>query len=310
MIESVFNLEISNQELKGLGTEAQMKRPSLSPWTLDLSTNHPQAPAESDLSFSILASGSSGNCTYIECGQDAYLVDAGLSGKKVEALMASIGRHPRDLKGILITHEHKDHIHGVGVLSRKYDLPIYANSQTWLALDKMLGNIAPHNRMIFEAETFRELGSLDVQSYEVSHDAVQPQFYAFQKGNKQFVMLTDTGYVSDRLRGLLKNADAYLIESNHEIEMLRYGPYPWRIKQRILSDKGHLCNEDGALAVCDLMGDKSKHIYLGHLSRENNTKEIAMKTMEQILERHDIAPGKDLHLHMTDPQIATDLRQI
>lgn len=186
----MFNLEKMNFEAEVTYVEATSKKTSLSPWTLDFPTSQSNPPQASDLSFSILASGSSGNCTYIECGQDAYLVDAGLSGKKVEALMASIGRHPRDLKGILVTHEHKDHIHGVGVLSRKYDLPIYANSQTWLALDKMLGNIAPHNRMIFEAETFRELGGLDVQSYEVSHDAVQPQFYAFQKGNKQFVMLT------------------------------------------------------------------------------------------------------------------------
>ena len=277
----------------------------------DLMTgSSPLCPSSPDLQFSILASGSSGNCTYIESKQKRIIVDVGLSGKKIEALFQSINRDIRQVDAIFVTHEHKDHVHGVGVLSRRYNLPIYANHATWLAMEPMLGPIAKENKRYIEPGTLLEFGDLDVLSYQVSHDAADPQFYAFQKGKRQFVMLTDTGYLPDRLRGQLKNADAYLIESNHEIEMLRYGAYPWSLKQRILSDKGHLSNEDGALAIRDLMGPKSKHIYLGHLSRDNNTKQLALDTVTRVLNQYDIDAQSDLTLHMTDPSQATLLHDL
>lgn len=266
--------------------------------------------ATDELSFSVLASGSSGNCTYVESGQKRFIVDAGLSGKKIEGLFKQIKRDISQLDAILVTHEHRDHIHGVGVLSRKYNLPIYANQETWLAMEKMIGKIAPENKQFIQPETMLSIGDIDIVSYNVSHDAVHPQFYAFQKGSKQFVMLTDTGYVSDRLRSQLKNADAYLIESNHEVELLRYGRYPWSVKQRILSDKGHLSNEDGALAVRDLIGEKTRNVYLGHLSRDNNTKVLAMDRMKEILTQYDIDTQHQLRLHMTDPEEATSLRTL
>lgn len=262
------------------------------------------------LAFSILASGSSGNCTYIESNRQRLLIDAGLSGKRIEGLMAQIGRSVADVDAILVTHEHKDHIHGVGVLSRKYNLPIYANAATWQQMEKSLGKILPDNKRIIPDQRLFSMGDIDVLPYSVSHDAIDPQFYAFQKGEKRFVMLTDTGYVSQRLRSMLVNASAYLIESNHEIEMLRYGKYPWSLKQRILSDKGHLSNEDGALAMVDLIGNKTKDIYLGHLSRENNTKQLAIAAMQDVLHSYDFAVNEDFQLHMTDPAKATPLQYI
>lgn len=262
------------------------------------------------LAFSILASGSSGNCTYIESNKQRLLVDAGLSGKRIEKLMAQIDRSLVDVDAILVTHEHKDHIHGVGVLSRKYKLPVYANKATWQEMEKSIGTILPENKRIITDQRMFTMGDIDIQPYSVSHDAIDPQFYAFQKGNKQFVMLTDTGYVSQRLRSMLANASAYLIESNHEIEMLRYGNYPWALKQRILSDKGHLSNEDGALAMVDLIGNNTKDIYLGHLSRENNTKQLAIASMQEILHSYDFAVNQDFKLHMTDPDKATPLQYI
>lgn len=271
---------------------------------------HPDSPQSIDLQFSILASGSSGNCTYVESDQQKLLIDAGLSGKRIEQLFKQIDRQIADIDAILVTHEHKDHIHGVGVLSRKYNIPIYANSKTWEKLDHMIGQIHPDNRRIFEPDKLQSFGNIDVLSYEVSHDAIHPQFYSFQNNKKQFVMLTDTGYVSDKLRYELKNASAYLIESNHEIEMLRCGKYPWSLKQRILGDKGHLSNEDGALAMTDLIGNHTQEIYLGHLSRDNNTKEIAMNVMRDILTHHNFDVEHDLKLMMTDPEIATPLKQL
>lgn len=265
---------------------------------------------EDTLRFSILASGSSGNCTYIETSQKKFLVDAGLSGKKIQQLMYQINRDLEEVDALFVTHEHKDHIQGVGVLSRKYNIPVYANRQTWLAMENQIGAIPLDNRCYIEPEEMISLGDIDILSFNVSHDAAQPQFYAFQKGKKQFVMLTDTGYVSERLKSQLKNATAYLIESNHEIEMLRYGPYPWSLKQRILGDKGHLSNEAGALAINEMIGNQTKQIYLGHLSRDNNTKDLAMATMHNILTLKGKAVNEQFKLHMTDPDNPTSIMRL
>ncbi len=163
--------------------------------------------------YSILASGSSGNCFYLETDQKRILVDAGLSGKKITSLLGEIDRKPEDLDAILVTHEHKDHIHGVGVLARKYHLDIYANEATWKAMEKDLGKLDASQKHIFELGKTKTFGDLDVESFGVSHDAACPQFYRFMKDDKSFVMLTDTGYVSDRMAGIIENADGYLIEA-------------------------------------------------------------------------------------------------
>lgn len=265
---------------------------------------------QDSLRISMLASGSSGNCTYIETDEKKILVDAGLSGKKIQSLIEKIDRRLEDIDALFVTHEHKDHIHGVGVLSRKYNIPIYANRKTWLAMENHIGAIPIENRCYIEPEEMMSLGNIDILSYNVSHDAAQPQFYAFQKGNKQFVMLTDTGYVSQRLKSQLKNATAYLIESNHEIEMLRYGQYPWSLKQRILGDKGHLSNEAGALAMSEMIGSNTKEVFLGHLSKDNNTKDLAMASMHNLLTLKDMPVNEQFYLHMTDPDVPTPLKRL
>ena len=260
--------------------------------------------------YSILASGSSGNSFYLESDQKKILVDAGLSGKKITDLLAEIDRSPADLDAILVTHEHKDHIHGVGVLARKYGLDVYANQDTWKAMDSALGKLNLEQKHIFEMGKTLTFGDLDIESFGVSHDAAAPQFYRFMKDNKSFVMLTDTGYVSDRLAGIIENADGYLIESNHDVEILRSGAYPWRLKQRILSDKGHLSNEDGAATMIRSLGNKTKKIYLGHLSKENNIKELAHMTMVNNLAQADLGVGVDFQVFDTSPDHATDLKEI
>lgn len=257
--------------------------------------------------ISVLASGSTGNSLYIETDKKRILVDAGLSGKKVVSLLAEVGKKPEDLDAILVTHEHVDHIKGVGVLARKYNLDVYANEGTWQAMDQALGKLAPEQKYIFKMGTTMTLGDMDIESFGVSHDAVQPQFYRFYRNNKSFAMLTDTGYCSDYLRGVIKGADAYLIESNHDLEMLRMGAYPWSLKQRILGDKGHLSNEDGALVMTDVITDNTKRIYLGHLSKENNLVELAHMTVEETLRRYDYAVGEDFEIYDTSPDQACEL---
>lgn len=261
----------------------------------------------SGLNISVLASGSTGNSLYIESDTTKLLIDCGLTGKKTHELFQQIDRDPDDLDAILVTHEHHDHIKGVGVLSRRHDLDIYANKKTWDAMRTKIGNIKSEHQHEFQNSTLKTIGDIDVLSFGVSHDAADPQFYAFQKDGKRFVILTDTGYVSDRMRSELKNADAYLIESNHDLEMLRMGPYPWHLKQRILSDKGHLSNEDSSLALAEMLGSRTKRIYLGHLSQKNNMKAVARSTVEDILMRKDTGVNEEFYLYDTDPNEAQPL---
>lgn len=265
---------------------------------------------EKGFKYSILASGSTGNCFYVETPKKRFLVDAGLSGKKITSLLAEIDRKPEDLDAIFVTHEHRDHIYGVGVLARKYHLDVYANAKTWAAMAPSLGQIDLEHKHLIEENTVLTFGDIDIESFGVSHDAVSPQFYRFMKDDKSFVMLTDTGYVSDRMAGIIENADAYLIESNYDPNILRAGSYPWSTKQRILSDKGHLSNDDGAAAMIRTLGNRTKKIYLGHLSKENNIKELANLTMTTSLQQADIGVGHDLKVFDTSPDTATPLTKI
>ncbi|TFU94898.1 MBL fold metallo-hydrolase [Granulicatella sp. WM01] len=259
------------------------------------------------MKISMLASGSTGNVTYIETPKKKFLVDVGLSGKKVEQLMQQINRQLCDVDAIFVTHEHKDHIHGVGVLARKYGMDIYANEKTWEAMENQLGKIDIAQKHIFRMGDTLTLGDIDIFSYGVSHDAIAPQFYSFHKDNKSFVMLTDTGYVSQRLKDELQGATAYLMESNHDVELLRAGSYPWSTKQRILGDKGHLSNEDGALAMSEMITKDTKRIYLGHLSQENNDKIVARQTCELILKEKDLGVNHDFYVFDTHPDKPTEL---
>jgi len=237
--------------------------------------------SETGFKYSILASGSSGNSFYLETPKKKLLVDAGLSGKKITSLLAEINRKPEDLDAILITHEHSDHIHGVGVLARKYGMDLYANEKTWQAMEnsKYLGKVDSSQKHIFEMGKTKTFGDIDIESFGVSHDAVAPQFYRFMKDDKSFVLLTDTGYVSDRMAGIVENADGYLIESHPDVEIRT-------------------------------LGNRTKKIYLGHLSKENNIKELAHMTMVNQLAQADLGVGIDFKVYDTSPDTATPLTDI
>lgn len=262
------------------------------------------------LKVSVLASGSTGNTTYIETPHRKILVDAGLSGKKIAALMKSIDRNLADVDDLLVTHEHSDHCRGVGVLARRYHLNVYANQKTWQAMAAKIGKIPLEQCHLFKMGTTKSFGDLDVESFGVSHDAAAAQFYRLQHHGHSFVILTDTGYVSQKVEGVIKDADGYLIECNHDPEMLQMGSYPWQLKQRILSDTGHLSNEDGADTMIDVLGNHTKKIYLGHLSQDNNVKELAHLTVSSLMKEHDLAVGHDFKILDTDPNQATALTVI
>lgn len=260
--------------------------------------------------FSVLASGSTGNAIYVETEDQRFLVDAGLSGKQMDALFQQIGRDMKSLNGLLVTHEHSDHIKGIGIVARKYNLPIYANEKTWKAMDGLIGEVPVEQKFTFDMETVKSFGSLDIESFGVSHDAAEPMFYVFHHEGKKLVLITDTGYVSDRMKGIIANADVYVFESNHDVQMLRMGRYPWNIKRRILGDYGHVSNEDAAIAMSEVIGDQTKKIYLAHLSQDNNMKDLARMAVSQTLESRGIRAGEQFHLLDTDPKKPTALTAV
>ena len=228
-----------------------------------------------------IASGSSGNCIYVgsECAH--VLIDIGISGKKMEQGLNSLDLTGRDIDGILITHEHSDHIKGLGVIARKYGIPIYATGGTVDAMLRcgFLGKI-PEGifREIREDQTF-EIKDLKINPFTISHDAAQPVGYRLECRESSVGIATDLGKYNDYIIENLQNLDALLLEANHDIRMLQVGKYPYYLKQRILGDRGHLSNENAGRLLCRLLHDNMKAVFLGHLSRENNYEELAYETV-------------------------------
>lgn len=259
--------------------------------------------ASMSIRFSVLASGSTGNAFFIETDETKLLVDAGLSGIQLERLFSQINIDPSTLHGILVTHEHGDHIKGLGVMARKYNLPIYANQKTWGAMEKSIGKISLEQKFLFETNEVKTFGNLDIESFAVSHDAIDPMFFTFHQGNRKVALVTDLGYVSERIKKTIEDADAYIFEANHDVGMLRMGRYPWSVKRRILGDSGHVSNEDCGLALSDVISNKTKRIYLAHLSQDNNMKDLARMSVDQELQKH----GINIDLYDTDPASATEL---
>jgi len=229
--------------------------------------------------YASVASGSCGNCHYIGFEGTGILVDAGLSGKKVRENLESIDIGMDGLKAILITHEHVDHIKGAGILSRKHDIPIYANARTWQEMGDKLGKVSPENIQVFETGRSFDIGSLRIKAFGIHHDAADPVGFCIDNGKKKLSIATDTGCICDEIRGQLHDSDIVVLESNHDVEMLKMGAYPYHLKRRILSSSGHLSNEDAASFCVELANEGVKRILLAHLSRENNFPELAYETV-------------------------------
>ncbi|MVP00731.1 MULTISPECIES: MBL fold metallo-hydrolase [Paenibacillus] len=241
------------------------------------------------LRFTVLASGSTGNATVVSNGDTTILVDAGLSAKKVEQLMLEREVKGEDIDAILVTHEHSDHIKGLGAIARKYNLPVYANPKTWDALDKHIGKISETNRRLMATGTEEFFGDIRVESYGISHDAAEPVGYCFHCGGQKLAMATDLGYMSTKVKDVIGDSDAIILEANHDIEMLRMGHYPWNIKRRILSDLGHLSNEAAGEAILDIMTARTKAIYMAHLSQNHNLMDLARLTLNNVVEDRGVS---------------------
>ncbi|MEK8128975.1 MBL fold metallo-hydrolase [Paenibacillus filicis] len=236
------------------------------------------------IKFTVLGSGSTGNATVVATDDGKVLIDAGLSAKKVEQLLGERDMSLKEIDAIVITHEHADHIKGLGAIARKYDLPIYANEKTWEALEKHVGEIADANRCVMQTGEVREFGSLQVESYGISHDAAEPVGYCFYHEDQKLSVATDLGYMSSKVKEKVRDSDVLVLESNHDIDMLRVGRYPWNIKRRILSDVGHLSNEAAGEAMLDVVTERTKRVYLAHLSRDHNLMDLARLTVNNVVE--------------------------
>lgn len=253
-----------------------------------------------ELRFSPLFSGSSGNSIYVGCDDAHLLVDAGMSGTRIIQEMGKVGVDPRALGAILVTHGHNDHIKGIGILSRRFDLPVYATRDTWEEMYSKLGSMAEKNVRVIEPEEDFFLGSINVMPFPTPHDAGGSVGYAFNVDGARLAIATDLGCVRDSWLKYVRGSDAVLLESNYDPDMLKAGPYPYDLKQRILSRRGHLSNDDAGHVAVELIRSGTKQIILGHLSKENNFPELAMRSLELYLQQAGIVPQEDCALYVAN----------
>ncbi|WP_461812825.1 MBL fold metallo-hydrolase [Faecalimonas sp.] len=229
-----------------------------------------------------IASGSSGNCIYVGSEHTNILIDAGISKKKIEEGLEKIGIPGEKLDGILITHEHSDHIQGLGVLSRKYEIPIYATKGTILGIEnyKSLGKMPVGLFHEIQSDKTFALGELKIKPFAISHDAIEPTGYRIEKDKKSIAIATDLGIYDNYIVECLKGVNALVLEANHDIHMVEVGPYPYSLKRRVLGEQGHLSNELSGRLLCDILHDDLQCVMLGHLSKENNYESLAYETVK------------------------------
>ena len=264
------------------------------------------------MKFCSLYSGSSGNCIFVGNKDTKILIDAGVSGTRIEKALLEIGEDARDIKAILITHEHQDHIAGAGTLSRRFNIPIYAASGTWdkIDSDKLLTKIQKENKVSISAGKVFDVGSLSVSPFNIPHDAANPVAYSIKNDSRKISIVTDMGFVTDEIRANVSGSDIAMIEANHDIEKLKHGPHPWHLKNRILSRTGHLSNDYAADFVSYLVSLGTRYIVLGHLSDKNNVPSLAYDTARLSLEKNGFFPSKNIHLSVAPRECIGEVIEI
>ncbi len=253
------------------------------------------------MKISVLGSGSKGNSTFIESNGNKILIDAGFSGKEIERRLSVINRSAESLHAILITHEHSDHISGAGVLSRRYNIPIYINQGTYEAATKKLGKVTLL-RSFVTGESFI-VGDFSVHPFSVSHDTADPVGFVLKNGKGSVGYCTDTGRLTRLISHHLGACSALVLESNHDPHMLRTGPYPFPLQQRISSSTGHLSNEEAVQFASELAVKKLQCLILAHLSETNNDRELVVREARRELKKIN----KNLDLHFAEQDNPTPL---
>ncbi|WP_250278116.1 MBL fold metallo-hydrolase [[Clostridium] colinum] len=259
------------------------------------------------IDFTTLASGSKGNSIYIGTKDTKILIDAGLSAIKIENALKDINVSLDDIDAIFVTHEHSDHIDGIGVVSRKYNLPVYATEGTWNNMPQKIGKISQNNKRLVYKDEGIWLNDIFIKPFGVPHDAKEPVCYSVLYNGIKICVATDMGHITRDIIENIRHSSALVLESNHDVNMLKMGSYPYNIKERILGKYGHISNETcGKLLSC-VMNNKLKNVFLGHISQDNNTPDLAYLTVSNILEEFGIQAEKDVNLFVAKPYGITEV---
>jgi phosphoribosyl 1,2-cyclic phosphodiesterase len=240
-----------------------------------------------EVTFCPLYSSSSGNVSILSYRNKTILIDAGVSYKKLKEALDAIG-FCGTIDAILLSHDHSDHTSAAGIYFRKLKVPIYTNQRTWKAIEYSVGCVDKGMVNIIETGDSIEIGAINIETFHIPHDGVDPMGFCFHAGNKKISISTDLGFVAPHIVKKISHSDVILLESNHDVRMLMNGPYPPSLKQRIISNHGHLSNEQAADMIMKLNLERTQRIYLGHMSAENNKPELAMRTVKYLLKQKGV----------------------
>lgn len=246
----------------------------------------------------VLASGSTGNAIFLDFKHTKILVDAGISTRRIKNSLAELGVSIEELDGVVITHEHRDHVSGLATMTKKYHVPIYASMNTWGAM--YCRDLMPEECCKVLPKSL-QIGQVRVDPFSISHDAADPVGFRFFNENLKYSVVTDLGFVTEEVREAIALSDILVLESNHDLNMLENGPYPWHLKRRILSNRGHLSNYDAGWTLARLERKPTMQVFLAHMSQKNNDPELAMETVSTILTEQGCQLGSEIQLHRTYP---------
>ncbi len=248
--------------------------------------------------FCTIASGSSGNSIFIGTEHTKLLIDAGLSGKRIVEGLSSLNTVGSNIDALFVTHEHADHIRGVGILSRKFDIPIYATPGTWEAMEHQIGKITPKNKQYVYPEERCIINDICINPFSIPHDANEPVGYNIETENHKITIATDLGHITKNIKQQLFDSELLLLEANHDEEMVKNSFYSYQLQDRILGQQGHLSNKTAGELLCEIMSEKLNYVFLGHLSEENNYPNLAYDTVKNILQKNKINIGKQFQLEV------------
>ena len=265
------------------------------------------------LRFISFGSGSSGNCYYLSTGTDSLLIDIGVGIRTLKKHFHNYGLRFEDLHNILITHDHADHVKSVGSLSNEFNLPVYSTRKVHAGIERnycVRKKINAENVRIIEKNVPFTLGEFRITPFGVPHDSTDNVGYQVEYGDVTFCLITDVGHITEEMHDFIGRANYLVIEANHEVKMLQQGPYPQYLKERILGPLGHLSNESCGKALAEFATPALCHVWLCHLSEENNHPELARKTVEQILSSYGIKAGKDFQLEVLKRKTPSEIYEL